>query len=309
MKRDADPTRLRMRRGRGPATARRGVVAAGATLAALLVVVAVVSRQPSTQPAPAPEPLASSDTTRRRVDLPVETTPTTAAMKPLIDAGLAGDLPYAASLLDRMTDVDANSPLQLTFDQLLSSPDAPAVNAFLDAAGNEFRERLFDSAKGIAGDRPDAAEQKRQILIRMLLGVEFARARGQLSPAEGDKALWQLTNITDSYGAEPELRAIAAQLVESRLTQTRSDEERWSRETPEQRAPDDSPDAALRSWTRGLLDYAMEQAARDGRKADFEDYAARYLALPIDGKPQFEESNRRYYADRVKQFRELLAGK
>ena len=256
---------------------------------------------------PSPEPLPTQQDGPPR--LPVEITPAKAAMQPLIDAGLAGDLPIAASLIGRMTDVDPNSPVELTFDQLLTSPDAAAMTAFLDAARNEFIQRALDSANRASSDRPDSAEPQRQVFIRMLLGVEFARAQGQLSPTESDKALWELTNIMDSRGAEPDLRAIAAQLVESRLTQTRDDEERWSREAPEQRSPDDSPDAALRHWTRGLLDYAMEQAARDGRTATFDDYAARYLALPIDGKPQFEESNRRYYADRVKQFRELLAGK
>ncbi len=288
---------------------RRLVLAIGASLAALLAAVVLASRNPPTPIDLSPQTLPAPGDTPLRVERPMEFSPTRAAMQPLIDAGLAGDLPIAASLIGRMTDVDPNSPLQLAFDQLLTSPDAAAMTALLDASRNEFIQRSLDSVNGIKSDATDAAEPKRQILIRMLLGEEYARAQGQLSPAESDKALWEMTNITDSYGAEPDLRAIAAQLVESRLTQTRDDEERWSRETPQQRAPDDSPDAALRHWTRGLLDYAMEQAARDGRTATFEDYAARYLALPIDGKPQFEESNRRYYEERVKQFRELLAGK
>lgn len=225
-----------------------------------------------------------------------------AAIEPLLLANLHADLPDAAAIIAGIESFNPGSPVEGSFAALVADPTRQSVRAFLDAANAELRERRFEGEPDPDPDRPDASMPTRQVQLRMLLGVEYARARGMLDAPDADRSLVELAGALANDG-DDDLRAASALIVELRLQDTAADEARWARLPPEQVLEDNSPDAQSRRWIRGLLEVAMENAAREGREADFEAIAARYVALPRGGTPDSRERDRMYREARAESFR------
>jgi hypothetical protein len=258
-------------------------------------------------PAPAaPEPVAKADDRTRDVRaVGADGNAVRAAMEPLLLANLHADLPDAAAIIAGIESFNPGSAVERLFAALVADPTPESVRAFLDAANAELRERRFGDEPDPEPERPDASMPNRQVQLRMLLGVEYARARGLLDAPVADKSLFELASALASDG-DDDLHAAAALIVEMRLQDTADDEARWASIPPDQVVEDNSFDARSRHWLRGLLEVAMENAAREGRAADFEAFASRYIALPRGGTPDSRERDRSYRQSRAESFRNRL---
>lgn len=274
-------------------------------LAALLVAGLVVGRS-RTLTAPAagnleqPDPGSAPTVGFGRRDA-IEADPAVgSALQPLIAANLENELPRALGLIANLRAVDSNSKVESTFGELIADPNDTRMKAFMDAAATELRDRRLDFAHEGEPKRPEGEEPQRQLALRMVLAVQYARARGLMTAPEADKALWEATIQLESSG-EADLHELLNRVVEDRLGETLADEQRW-----DPVAREDDPEAEARHWVRGMLDLAMEFAARDGRAEAFEGYAERYVRLGVPGTPEFRERDEQYRRERAREFRRVL---
>jgi hypothetical protein len=230
-----------------------------------------------------------------------------ASMKLLSDARLFADIPVGMGLLSGLTPQDGTK-IEDAFGDLLREPTPEKTQKFLNVAKSELRERRLDEARtGAIEMRPEAAELRRQLLLRIVLGVEYARAAGGLNSGEADGALWELGAIPPpDIREETDLREAIDAMIDRRLAQTIEEESRWAAIPEDQLVDDLSSDSLSRHWVRGLLDIRMEAAALEQRPAEFEQLADRYLAIPEAGDPELRQRSLDARRARVDSFRQLL---
>jgi hypothetical protein len=247
---------------------------------AVLVIVGLVCLwpQPKSHPASsaAPVQVDSAPVTPR--------TPLAESLDRLTDAGLYGDAALATALIAQVSPDPLGNDIDRTFNEFILDPTAPRARACIMAAKVELRDRVIDKFRDSPQQRATKDEPTRQVLLRIIIVAEYARASGGMPPNRVEYVLDMAYNAMN-YTDASDLRDAVGRSIESALVDE-APEVPWRSSELELHSPGDN----ARLFRRNLLADAMRIAVEQGRTEAFESYARRYLALPDAGTGQGQQA-------------------